>query len=210
MNGVWSRERLAELRRWDPPQVGDSPPPPEPEPEPAPRPTVSDLEALERQAREEGYAAGLAEGREAARQQLDERLARLDALCAAAARPLDALDDAVEQELARLAVVVARRVLDHELKLAPERIALAVHRAVGMLPSASRSLGVRLHPDDLALLRELGAAEAHWQLIPDPALARGDCLLESGSSRLDARVETRLAAVVEAVLGEEPGEDGPA
>ena len=54
---------------------------------------------------------------------------------------------------------------------------------------------------DLAVLREYAVAEEHWQLLPDPALARGDCLLESERSRLDGRVETRLAAVVDAVLG---------
>ena len=64
-----------------------------------------------------------------------------------------------------------------------------------------RVLEVRVHPDDLALLREHAVAEEHWQLLPDPALARGDCLLESERSRLDARVDTRLAAVVDAVLG---------
>jgi len=53
------------------------------------------------------------------------------------------------------------------------------------------------------LLRSLDMVESHWQLMPDSSLQRGDCLLESERSRLDARVETRLAAVVDAVLGAE-------
>ncbi|TAM60656.1 MAG: flagellar assembly protein FliH [Rhodanobacter sp.] len=173
----------------------------------APQPTVRELEALERQAREEGYAAGHAEGLAAARQQLDERLARLDALYEAAAYPLQTLDEQTERELARLAMVVARRVIGHELQLSPGSIAQAVRQAAKALPAATRQLRVHVHPDDLLLLRELGSAETHWQLLADPALARGDCQLDSEHSRLDARVETRLAAVIDSVLGDDRVDD---
>ncbi|MES1153475.1 MAG: FliH/SctL family protein [Rhodanobacter sp.] len=42
-------------------------------------------------------------------------------------------------------------------------------------------------------------------MLADPALSRGDCRLESERSRLDARVETRLAAMIDAVLGDDAG-----
>jgi flagellar assembly protein FliH len=201
MGAVLTRDAVAGYQRWEPPQVGDgatgTPA------EPAAHPTVSDLEELERQAREEGYAAGHAKGLAEAREQGKARIARLDAICEQAARPLAALDAAVEQELAQLAVAIARRVIGHELATRPEGIVQAVRQAAAALPAATRELRVRLHPDDLALVRELDATEPHWQLVADPALARGDCLLESERSRLDARVETRLAAVIDAVLGDE-------
>lgn len=199
-------------QRWELPNVGD-------EPAPAsqaandlpPQPTVRDLEALEQQARDEGRAAGLAEGRALAQQELLQRLAQFDALCEAAARPLQAMDEQVLRELAQLAMVVASRVVAHELKLSPELVAHAVREAAGALPAATRELRVRLHPQDLALLQSLGAAEKHWTLQADPALARGDCVLESERSRLDARVESRLAALADAVLGEvDPAHGGEA
>jgi flagellar assembly protein FliH len=96
------------------------------------------------------------------------------------------------------------------LKAAPELVVHAIRQAAAALPSATRELRVRLHPADLALMRELEAAETHWQLVADPALARGDCRLESEKSRLDARVETRLAALVDAVLGDDVDVDGEA
>ncbi|HEV2621280.1 MAG TPA: flagellar assembly protein FliH [Frateuria sp.] len=201
MSAVLNRDAVAGYQRWEPPQMGQ-PPPPEPAEAPA-HPTVSDLEALERQAHEEGHAAGLAQGLAEARAQGREQVARLESIFTQAARPLDALDTAVEQELTQLAMLVARRVIAHELAARPELVLQAVRQAAAALPSATRELRVRLHPDDLALMRELDAAEAHWQLVADPALARGDCLLENGRSRLDARVETRLAAMVDAVLGDE-------
>jgi flagellar assembly protein FliH len=202
MSAVLDRDAAGSYQRWEPPQVGADAPAPAPA-EPVVHPSVSELEAIERQAREEGHAAGHAKGLAEARAQGRELVARLESICTAAARPLDALDAAVEQELAQLAVLVARRVIAHELAVHPERIAQAVRQAVAALPAATRELRVRLHPDDLALLRELDAAEPHWQLQADPSLERGDCVLESERSRLDARVETRLAAMIDAVLGDE-------
>jgi flagellar assembly protein FliH len=202
MNRLSQRDSLASFERWMPPEMGEPAAPPAPA-EPVLQPTVRDLEALEQQAREEGYAAGHAEGLAAARELTQTRLARLDALLDAAARPLQAMDERVELELARLAMTVARQVLSHELRTSPDLVVEAVRQAALALPAASGSLRVRLHADDLALLRQLGAAEEHWQLLADPTLQRGDCLLESERSRLDARVETRLAAVVDAVLGAE-------
>ena len=203
MSSVLNRDAVAGYQRWEPPQVGGAPAPAPAEP--ANHPTVSDLEALERQAREEGHAAGFAQGLAEARAQGRERVARLESICAQAARPLESLDAAVEQELAQLALLVARRVIAQELAARPELIVQAVHQAAAALPAATRELRVRLHPDDLALLRELDAAEPHWQLVADPALKRGDCLLENERSRLDARVETRLAVMIDAVLGDEAG-----
>jgi flagellar assembly protein FliH len=199
----------SDIQRWELPNVGTRQSV-EKAANAVAQPTVRELEALEQQAREEGYAAGRAEGLAAAQQQLHEQLARLDALYTAAARPLQVLDEQTEQELARLATVIARRVIAHELRLSPGLIVQAVRQAATALPAATRELRVQLHPDDLALLRELGAAETHWQLLADPALSRGDCQLLSERSRLDARVETRLAAVIDAVIGDDADGDGAA
>lgn len=192
----------SDFQRWELPNVGTQSTASQAANTP-PQPTVRELAALEQQAREEGYAAGRAEGLAATQQQLRERMAQLDALYDAAARPLLALDEQTGQELVRLATIVASRVITRELQLSPDLIARAVREAAAALPAATRELRVHVHPEDLALLQELGAAESHWQLLADPALARGDCQLESERSRLDARVETRLAAVIDAVLGDD-------
>ncbi len=194
----------ADFQRWELPNVGTQPTASKATNGP-PQPTVRELAALEQQAREEGHAAGRAEGLAEAKKEARERMARLDALYDAAARPLQELDEQTEQELARLATIVASRVIVRELQLSPGLIAQAVRQAAAALPSATRELRVHVHPDDLVLLQDLGAAERYWQLIADPKLARGDCQFESERSRLDARVETRLAAMIDAVLGDDAG-----
>ena len=192
-------EAAADFQRWEWPSMDATA---AAAPTAVEQPTVQDLQAIEQQAREEGRAAGLAEGLAVAEQQLRQRMAQLDALYVATTHPLLAFDEQTADELARLAMVVARRVVAHELQLNPELIARAVREAADALPAATRELRVYLHPDDLALVRALDVAERDWQLLADPSLARGDCRMESERSRLDARVETRLAAVIDAVLGE--------
>lgn len=196
--------------RWEPPDVGDPAPPPEPAADVA-QPTVRDLEAIQQQAHDEGRAAGLAEGRAIAQKELQERVARLESVYAAAAHPLLALDEQAASELAQLAMIVARRVIASELHLMPELVAKAVQQAAKALPAATREIRVYLHPDDLALVRAMEIAERDWQLVADPNLDRGDCRIESERSRLDARVATRLAAAVDAVLGDAapPAEAAP-
>lgn len=79
MNAVMNRDKLLPFERWLPPEVGD-PVAVESMPEPALQPTLRDLEDIEQQAREEGYAAGHAQGMAEAREVLQECMQRLDAL----------------------------------------------------------------------------------------------------------------------------------
>lgn len=165
-------------------------------------PTVQELAAIEEQARSEGFAVGHAEGLAAAQQDIQRQQTQLHALFEAAAQPLQTLDAQTEQAIAALATLVARRVLAAELKLSPDLVLRAVQQAAAAVPAAEHGLRVRLHPEDVALLQADGNVDRHWECVADPALARGDCVIETARSRLDARVETRLAAVADAVLGD--------
>jgi flagellar assembly protein FliH len=173
----------------------------------------AELDAVGRAAWDAGFAEGRAQGLAAAEREgrvriaaLDERIARLDALLAATARPLAVLDADVERELAELACAIARQVVRRELRSDPGQVIAAIRDAVGLLPAAVRDVRVALHPDDAALVRERlgdsGAARA-WVLVEDPMITRGGCRVAADNSRVDARVESRVGAVIANVLGDE-------
>lgn len=208
---ILHREDTGDLQRWDLPQVGRVRR--EPSESAAAGPTVAELEAIEEQARQEGHAQGLAEGREMARRERDAQAARLAGLFDTLARPLDRLDVEVERELAALSTLIARQVVRHELRTHPDTIVRIVREAVASLTVARGPLEVRLHPDDAAMLRE-EAGERGWQIVEDPSLIPGDCRIATSESRIDATTAARLAAVVDAVLGEDaevaPAPDRPA
>lgn len=200
----WSAESLgSEVRRWDLP---DFSPPPTP---PVPKHTAEQLDDIERMAYEDGFARGhadghakgLAEGAAKAREQAEA----LRILLAHAARPLAALDAEVERALVALALEVGHRLAQATLAQSPEAVAGMIHEALGALAGPTRDARIHLHPADIDLLGDtlaLSDDHAGWRLVPDPALMRGDCLITTDAARVDARLDSREAAVAKAVLGE--------
>lgn len=168
--------------------------------------TASRLQELQEQAHEEAFQQGYKEGLEAGRQEITARVARLDALLTAQARPLELLDETVEQQLVELAMSAVRQLFRRELKTDPGHVIGVVREAVQLLPVASRDIKVHLHPDDAGLLREsLSRAdgEGAWAIVEDPLIARGGCRVATDSSRIDASNETRLNALIASIVGNE-------
>lgn len=195
---VIQRESVSgEARRWEQPDLVAPA---------APLRTVRQLEALEEEARAEGYAKGLAEGRAQAAEELGHRVAEVEALLDALARPLQDLDAEVEHQLVELAMAVARQLVRRELRSRPDEVIGVVRQALSALPASARHVRVHLHPEDAALVKSAlkpgeGGHEHAWEIREDAMLTRGGCLVNAESSQVDARVETRLGAVIAAIMG---------
>ncbi|HLA73115.1 MAG TPA: flagellar assembly protein FliH [Steroidobacteraceae bacterium] len=173
---------------------------------------VMHLEAVERDAWEQGLAAGHAEGVRRGEAELAARIgdvnvkyAALEAILGTLAKPLDQLDTAMEHELTRLALIIAKHLVRRELRLDPSQVIGIIRHTVGLLPLATRDMKVHLHPADAAIVRErlaTPAGESEWVLKEDPLLARGGCRITTATSSIDARLETRVAEAVNSLLGE--------
>jgi flagellar assembly protein FliH len=108
--------------------------------------------------------------------------------------------------LLTLAMTLARQIVRRELKTDPTQIIGIVREAIGALPVAAREVRVHLHPEDAAVVRQNLApteSERAWQLVEDPVMARGGCQITTTSSRVDARLETRLGAILSELMGTE-------
>jgi flagellar assembly protein FliH len=124
------------------------------------------------------------------------------------AKPLDQLDSAIEQELTKLALIIAKHLVRRELRIDPTQVIGIIRHTVGLLPVATRDLKVHLHPEDARIVREKLAqpsGESEWVLKEDPLLARGGCRLTTATSSIDARLESRVAEAVNSLLGDEGG-----
>ena len=176
---------------------------------------VMHLEAVERDAWEQGLAAGHAEGVRRGEAELAVRVnemnvkvAALEAIIGTLAKPLEQLDTAIEQELTRLALIIAKHLVRRELRLDPAQVIGIIRHTVGLLPVAARDLKVHLHPDDAAIVRAKLAqpsGEPEWVLKEDPLLARGGCRLTTATSSIDARLESRVAEAVNSLLADDTG-----
>lgn len=210
---AWERWEMGSFDRA--PGKTASVPTAEPPPEPAVRlPTAAEVAEIERRAREEGHAAGLAEGHAEGRRAGEAEVRREAERLAAAAESLETrlagLEQEVGEELAGLALAIARQVLRQELATRPETLVEVVREALGQLPH--QHAAIHLYPADASLVRaHVGDQLAHagHRIFEDPRLAAGECLVEAGGSQVDAGLEARWRRVVE-TLGIQSSWNGPA
>jgi flagellar assembly protein FliH len=168
--------------------------------------TVGGLADLQAEAYKEAFNQGLADGREAGQREVRAQVERLAGMFYDLAKPFDALDEEVERELLTLAMALARQIVRRELKADPTQIIGIIREAIAALPVAAREVRVHLHPEDAAVVRQHLApteSERAWTLVEDPVMARGGCRVTTATSRIDARLETRLGAILVELLGTE-------
>lgn len=108
-----------------------------------------------------------------------------------------------EGQLVDLAVAIARRVIGRELAVDPTLLANLAAEGIDALGIKER-LVVRLgdFDDDAsieAIRVRLAARAPHCQVVRDPTLARGACVVETEYGTVDESLEARLASVVEAL-----------
>ncbi len=170
------------------------------------------LPDLEREAFDAAHAAGLAEGRITGQLEASQRVERLDALLTSLAQPFADLDREVEQQLVDLSLALARQLVRRELRIDPTQVIAIVREAVSVLPVSARDVRVHLHPEDAAIVREYLAPTENvraWKLVEDPVMMRGGCQVVTSTSRVDARLETRLGKLVAELVGGERANDPP-
>lgn len=167
--------------------------------------TAAQLDEIEAAAYQEGlqrgHAQGYADGQREARVEAD----RLRELLEHLQRPLAQLNEDVERAMLDTACAIARRLAQAELSFQPELIEQVARTALAELPSYARELSLHLHADDAALLQarpELRFNGQDCRIVVDPNLQRGDCRIVTDSTRIDARLDARLAAVRAALAGE--------
>ncbi len=177
-------------------------------------PTAREVAALHEQAYQEGFASGredgYAEGQRAAAADIAARSAALDGIVRDLAQPLATLDEELVESVAELALLIARHLVRRELRAAPGEVVGVVRETLRHLPVAGRATTVRLNPEDVEIVRgalSLGEEIGTWRLEPDPLIARGGCIVETESSRIDASVESRLAAIASRMFGGERESD---
>jgi flagellar assembly protein FliH len=183
---------------------------------------AEELERLRQHAHAQGFAAGHAEGLEAAaavvaetERVAAERLADVQArwerrvasataaLGAAAARFDEAavpVADEVRETILGMVLTLVEDLLGRELALADSPVLDAVRRALALVPADSPAV-VRVHPDDLAEIPAEALAELPdtVRVVGDADVERAGAVAETGPRRIDAQLMAALERV-QAVL----------
>jgi flagellar assembly protein FliH len=150
------------------------------------------LEAARRQALEEGKNAAREEAR-AEREAMQKQLARS---LEESVRARQVLLERTDEDLVRLAVAIAEKVLNREMHTDPDALRGIARAALDRIAGKEVQV-VRMHSDDQhAVEKELGTAERQAiRLIADPSLQRGALLFETGFGILDCSIATQLEEI---------------
>jgi flagellar assembly protein FliH len=163
------------------------------------------------EARQQGYNLGLAQA-ESCANEARQLGARLDELLQAAAKPLALLDAQTSNEIVQLALMIGKQLARRELRVDPSQVAAIVRDSVALLPANARDVRVVVHPKDAQVLRDClteTRSDRAWTLLEDPMLSRGSCRVESEYSRIDARFESRVAAIASQLFDDDTACGGP-
>lgn len=197
---LWTLPSFDEALR----RQAEPPPPP-----PPPPPSAAQLEAIEaaaaREGQERGYAEGYAQGRAEGAAEVAAESTRLRELLQHLANPLAEIDNRTEQALVALMLELARRLVQQELVADPVKMLGVVRDAVAHIAQPVRGLRIRLNPEDAGIVADhlqTETANEGWQIVPDRQLMPGDCVVETDSARVDARLDTRQAQLAQRLLGE--------
>jgi flagellar assembly protein FliH len=162
---------------------------------------LDELESVARRREAEAFEAGVQKGQAAAEEQGS---ALLESAAAALLRAAEELAGErcrvrreAEEDVVKLAVAIARRILHREMHVDPEALLGVVKAALQKL-EARQIERLRVHPTDAGVLREqlarLGLPEK-IQIVPDPGLNRGAAVFETQRGNLDASIEVQLQEI---------------
>lgn len=176
--------------------------PPEP---PAPEPSIDEIEATfesrlaDERARVEAaaYDRGRADGENEARAAMGDAIATAMAMLSDAVTHVQSHEarwvSHAEENIAALAVMVARHIVQREVHADPSFVSELVERAMAQYP-LDQEITIRINPEDLVACRtsidDHGRRELRW--ISDASILRGGCLMEGRERIIDGRVDTAL------------------
>lgn len=175
-------------------------------------PTVDEIEHMHDEARrsgyEEGYAEGKAAGEQAMREAAETQARRFSSLINNLENALLEVEQSVAEQLLAVGIEIANQVTRSTIAANSEVLLPIIREAISALPLHHAHLVFRLNPADAQYIRAaLGEqfAQMGTQIIEDKEISSGGCMLQAGTSEVDATIETRWKRVLESI-GAEPQE----
>lgn len=171
-------------------------------------PAPSGIEAELQQAREEGWLAGIEEGRRLESERLGRAVESVKGLVSGIESAAAAREQEARARIVVLATAIATHLLEREVRASPDVISDLTRRAIAEFPVRD-VLKVHLNPSDLALLSGGGdpdSGRAHLttgqqvRWVPDPGIGSGGCLVEGADRIVDARISSTVERICKVLI----------
>jgi len=156
----------------------------------------------EKQAFEKGYREGERIGKQMAERTIEGAIKRYERSIQQVAETERRLAEAMEAESVRLALQVARKIIQRETTIDPEMVSILVSVALKRVQGHHR-IEVRVSKHDFARVTEaIRSGKSSILVKEDPSLERGDFILDSIETHIDGRIASQVDAVSRALFDE--------
>jgi len=199
------------LVSYDFEQLEPSDPPPRDGPARLLAQAEAEAQALREQARGEGHAAGLQDGRSEGAERMRDATHALGEVLAGVQALQDEIALGVERDAIELALALAGKILAATLEVHPEGVVEVVQGALRRV-GGQRRIVIFVNPADLDVVREalgeLGAQAGGLEpldLQADQRVEAGGAVVRTAEGEVDAQVQTQLERAREIALAELEG-----
>jgi type III secretion protein L len=132
------------------------------------------------------------------REGYEEGLRQLNEIISDAKRKYGKILEGAETELLKLSLKIAERIVGKALELDRSILLDIIHKAIQSL-KYQKEIRIRIHPDDVAYLKDqkmqlyamLGESK-EIEVVEDPLVGKGGCIIDTEIGTIDARLETQL------------------
>jgi flagellar assembly protein FliH len=157
---------------------------------------------VEKEAFEQGYAEGEKIGKQMGEKMIETVVKRYDNSIAQLAESHKGLVEAMEVQTVRLALEIARKIVQRELTMDPDLVAALAAVALKRV-SGHQNIALRVSRHDFARVRvAVGVVNPAVTVKDDATLERGDFVVETGQTFLDGKVSSQIDTIGRALFDE--------
>lgn len=164
---------------------------------------AEEVQALKDSAWQEGYARGQNDARENSEKEFNELYGRVLSLMDGIRRDSEQLLIKHEQDIIEIILAVIEKVLGTVVEAKPEIIVSIVRNLLEQVREAEK-ITVRVNPVHIPYLsgyeevfKELNTE--NLQIVEDPAIGPGDCLISTENGFLDSRIDEQMRVLRQAL-----------
>jgi flagellar assembly protein FliH len=163
---------------------------------------VDHIMDVEKQAFEQGYAEGERTGRQMGEAMVESICKRYEKSLAELSASHKQMVLTMEEQTVRLALEISRKIVQRELTLDLDLVAALATVALKRL-SGHQSIALKVSRTDFERVhRAVASVNPAVTVKDDPALERGDFVIETAQTHLDARLSSQIDTIARALLDE--------
>jgi len=168
--------------------------------------TEKEAEKLKEQALDNGYLKGWEKAREEAEQQIEQARQQSEDLLQQAQRERLSIIGSCENIMVKMSMEIAKKIVEKELTTNPDIIIKLVKNIIDFMNTAEAYKILVNAEDFVTLAAEFGQQTIYSnmndknQIMADPNISRGGCIVETDLGSVDATLETRINSLEDALM----------